>query len=124
MNLFFGSWERSARLTHCQEKYFAACHSGDSGSIFWLTQSPHPTGKSCADFWKCPGRFRAQAGTASAGSQYIWAWSLRPIGTFVPCQKSALAKLLEEQTTQGVEKSMLLKWKPPKIINGRDDDSL
>ena len=45
----------------------------------------------------------------------------RPIG---PCQKSPLAKLLEGQTTQGVEKSMLQKWKPPKIINGRDDDSL
>jgi len=26
--------------------------------------------------------------------------------------------------TQEVKKSMLLKWKPPKIINGRDDDSL
>ncbi|ELQ6019000.1 hypothetical protein R2217_003932 [Cronobacter turicensis] len=26
--------------------------------------------------------------------------------------------------TQGEEKSMLLKWKPPQIVNGKDDDSL
>jgi hypothetical protein len=26
--------------------------------------------------------------------------------------------------TQGEEKSMLLKWKPPQIVNGQDDDSL
>ncbi|MCK7230310.1 hypothetical protein L8P27_21185 [Enterobacter asburiae] len=26
--------------------------------------------------------------------------------------------------TQGEEKNMLLKWKPPQIVNGKDDDSL
>ena len=28
------------------------------------------------------------------------------------------------KSTQGEEKSMLLKWKPPQIVNGKDDDSL
>lgn len=41
-----------------------------------------------------------------------------------PCQKSPLAKRLEGQIYSGEEKSMLLKWKPPQIVNGKDDDSL
>jgi hypothetical protein len=36
--------------------------------------------------------------------------------------KSPLAKRLEGQTYSGEEKSMLLKWKPPQIVNGKDDD--
>jgi hypothetical protein len=38
--------------------------------------------------------------------------------------ESPLAKRLEGQTHSGEEKSMLLKWKPPQIVNGKDDDSL
>lgn len=39
MSLSSGYCDKPTRPTHCQEKCFAACHSGDSGSIFRLTQS-------------------------------------------------------------------------------------
>ncbi|ELE6250922.1 hypothetical protein RMP99_000551 [Salmonella enterica] len=64
--------------------------------------TPHPAGQTCADFCRCPGRFRAQASTASAGSQYIRGQSLHtPSAPAPPCQQSPLAKLLEGQTHSG-----------------------
>lgn len=44
-----------------------------------------------------------------------------PIGVFAPRHWQSYWK---GKPTQGEEKSMLLKWKPPKIVNGKDDDSL
>ena len=42
----------------------------------------------------------------------------------IPCQKAHWQSYWKGKPTQGEEKSMLLKWKPPQIVNGKDDDSL
>ncbi|MBO2029452.1 hypothetical protein J4734_19710 [Klebsiella pneumoniae] len=64
------------------------------------------------------GRYRERRKPVHQGSLHT------PSAPAPPCQKSPLAKRLEGQTYSGEEKSMLLKWKPPQIVNGKDDDSL
>ena len=87
--------------------------------------TPHPAGQACADFCRC------RAG--SALRQAPRAPEARTSGDSPSAPHRRLRPMSEKPTgkatgrvkpTQGEEKSMLLKWKPPQIVNSKDDDSL
>lgn len=87
--------------------------------------TPHSAGQASADLCRSPGGF--STAPAVQGTERKQSWHRRnhtSSSSETSCQKSPLAKLLEGKLTQGEEKSMLLKWKPPQIVNGKDDDSL
>jgi len=81
--------------------------------------------KSLCRFWEMPGpvppsgRHREHRKPVHQGQVSTPYRHLRPYVT-----KAHWQSYWKGKPTQGMEKSMLPKWKPPKIINDRDDDSL
>ena len=136
------AWRTGITLLHCDDSLFrilgeirqSAVLSGEMLRRlpfwgFWLdfladtVASSHR--KSLCRFWEMPGpvprsgrhherRKPVHQGTALHAHRH-----LRPHVRKVHWQSYWKGK-----PTHEVEKSMLLKWKSPKIINGRDDDSL